>query len=177
MDDILAMEPKWYCVFTYTGYENIVKDSLEKLIEKNGLQERILDIQIPLEDVIEERNGKRKVVQRKKFPCYVMLKMRYTNDMWHLITNTRGVISFVGPQGRPLPMTEEEIRRMRLETVAINMDFAVGDKVRVTEGPLESFIGEIIELDVHNSKCRVNVSMFGRTTPVELEVLQISRLD
>ncbi|MCL2751482.1 MAG: transcription termination/antitermination protein NusG [Firmicutes bacterium] len=177
MEDIAAMEPKWYCLFTYTGYENIVKDSLDKLIEKNGLADRILDIQIPIEDVIEEKNGKRKVVQRKKFPCYVMLKMRYTNDMWHLITGTRGVISFVGPQGRPLPMTEDEIRRMRLEEVAVDIDFKAGDKVKVDEGPLEGFIGDITEIDVHNKKCRVNVSMFGRVTPVELDLLQVSRLD
>ncbi|MDR3317863.1 MAG: transcription termination/antitermination protein NusG [Clostridiales bacterium] len=177
MDDVLQMNPLWYVVYTYTGYESIVKDSLEKLIEKNGLEERILEIQIPMEDVIEEKNGKRKVVQRKKFPCYVMLKMRYTNDMWHLITDTRGVISFVGPQGKPLPLTEDEIRRMHLETVKVEVDYVVGDSVKVIEGPLEGFIGSIIELDINGNKCRVNVSMFGRITPVELDLIQISRMD
>ena len=173
----MEMVPQWYVVYTYTGYESIVKDSLEKLIEKNALQERILEIQIPLEDVIEEKNGKRKVVQRKKFPCYVMLKMRYTNDMWHLITGTRGVISFVGPQGKPLPLTEDEIRRMHLEQVTVEVNYKAGDKIKVVEGPLEGFIGDIIEIDAHNKKCRVNVAMFGRITPVELDLIQIGKLD
>lgn len=177
MEDLSKMTPQWYVVYTYTGYENIVKDSLEKMIEKNGLQERILDIQIPMEDVIEEKNGKRKVVERKKYPCYVMLKMRYTNDMWHLINDTRGVVSFVGPQGKPLPLTEDEIRRMHLEKVIVEVDFVAGDKVKVIEGPLEGFIGDIIEIDLNNGKCRVNVSMFGRITPVELDLVQVGKLD
>lgn len=173
----MQMQPLWYILYTYTGYENIVKDSLEKMIDKNDLSERILDIQIPMEDSIEEKNGKRKVVSRKKFPCYVMLKMRYTNDMWHLITGTRGVISFVGPQGKPMPLTEDEIRRIRLEKVTVQTDYTVGDKVKIIDGPLADFIGDIIELDIHNSKCRVNVNMFERITPVELEISQIAKLD
>lgn len=176
-EDIIQLEPQWYIVYTYTGYENIVKDSLEKLIEKNNLQDRILDIQIPMEDVIEEKNGKRKIVARKKFPCYVMLKMRYTNDMWHLITGTRGVISFVGPQGKPMPLSDEEIRRMRLEKVTVNVDIAVGDKIKIIDGPLADFIGDIVEIDLHNSKCRVNVNMFERITPVELDISQIAKFD
>ncbi|HEY8389966.1 MAG TPA: transcription termination/antitermination protein NusG [Clostridia bacterium] len=176
-EEVAKMEPQWYIVYTYTGYENIVKDSLEKLIEKNNLQDRILDIQIPMEDVIEEKNGKRKIVSRKKFPCYVMLKMRYTNDMWHMITSTRGVISFVGPQGKPMPLTDDEIRRMKLEKVTVNVDFSVGDKIRIIDGPLADFIGDIVEIDIHNSKCRVNVNMFERITPVELDITQIAKLD
>ncbi len=102
--------------------------------------------------------------------------MRYTNDMWHLITGTRGVTSFVGPLGRPQPLTEEEIRRMRLENVVVEVDFAAGDKVKVVSGPLEGFIGEVEEVDAHNQKCRVCISMFGRQTPVELDLVQIEKL-
>ena len=107
--NIEALEPKWYVVFTFSGYENIVQDNLLKMIEKNNLQDRILDIQIPVEDVVEDKNGKRVVVQRKMFPCYVLLKMKYANDLWHLIVNTRGVTSFVGPQGKPTALDEEDI--------------------------------------------------------------------
>lgn len=174
--DYNSIEPKWYVVFTFSGYENIVQDNLWKMVEKNNLQERILDIQIPIEDVVEEKNGKRKVVQRKMFPCYVLLKMRYANDLWHLIVNTRGVTSFVGPQGKPTPLDEDDIKRMRLEKVAVESDYKVGDKVQVVEGPLQGFIGEVEEIDLSNQKIRVSVSMFGRQTPVELELIQIEKL-
>lgn len=167
---------KWYVLHTYTGYENIVKSNLEKLIEKNNLSDRIFDIQVPVEDVVEEKNGKRKVVERKMFPCYVLVKMDYTNDMWHLITGTKGVTGFVGPQGRPMPLNEDEIRRMRLEKVTVIIDIAVGDKVKVVNGPLEGFIGDIESIDAGNSKCRVMVSMFGRQTPVELEIVQVEKI-
>ena len=175
--DISTLEPKWYVVFTFSGYENIVRDNLLKLIEKNDLQERILEIQIPVEDVVEEKNGKRKIVQRRMFPCYVLLKMRYANDLWHMIVNTRGVTSFVGPQGRPTPLEEEDIKRMRLEkVVAVVSAYKVGDKVQVIDGPLQGFIGEVEEVDANNHKVRASVSMFGRQTPVELEMTQIEKL-
>lgn len=176
-EEIMAMPPKWYIVYTYPGYENIVKDSLEKVIEKNALQERILEIAIPMEDVVEERNGKRKVVQRKKFPCYVMLKMRYTNDMWHLITDTRGVTSFVGPLGRPQALTEAEIKRMKLEKSVAEVNLKVGDKIKVIDGPLEGFVGSVNSVDAAAVKCKVDVSMFGRITPVELELSQVAKLE
>ncbi|MBQ6922460.1 MAG: transcription termination/antitermination protein NusG, partial [Clostridia bacterium] len=109
-------DSKWYVIHTYSGYEMMVKDSLEKLIENNNLQENIYDIQIPTEETLEEKaNGKKKVVERKKFPSYVFLKMIYSNDIWYLVTNTRGVTGFVGPQGRPMPLTDEEVARMGLE--------------------------------------------------------------
>ena len=166
-------EAKWYILYTFTGYENMVVDGLNKLVEKNGLQDDIVEIKVPMEDVIEEKNGKKKVVQRKMFPCYVLIKMRYRDSLWHSIVNTRGVISFVGPEGRPLPLTEEEIRRMRLEKVNIDIKVSVGDKVKVISGPLESFVGEVLGVDADNQKCRVSVEMFGRPTPVELDFDQI----
>ncbi|MDR1094662.1 MAG: transcription termination/antitermination protein NusG [Clostridiales bacterium] len=174
--DISALEPKWYVVFTFSGYENIVKDNILKMIEKNNLQERILDIQTPTEEVVEEKNGKRVIVERKMFPCYVLLKMRYANDLWHLIVNTRGVTSFVGPQGKPTPLDEDDIKRMRLEKVTIESDYKRGDKVQVVDGPLQGFIGDVEEVDAPNQKIRVCVSMFGRQTPVELELIQVEKL-
>lgn len=173
MEDLKKEEPKWYVIHTFSGYENLVMETLYKDVEKNGLQDQIVEIQIPMEDAIEEKNGKRKVVQRKMFPCYVLLKMRYTDSLWHKIVNTRGVTGFVGPLGRPIPLTDEEIRRMRLEKVNIEIKVSVGDKVKIISGPLEGFVGDVIQVEPTNQKCRVNVSMFGRQTPVELDFDQI----
>lgn len=167
---------KWYVLHTYSGYENIVKANLEKLIEKNNLEDRIFEITVPVEDVVEEKNGKRKVVQRRLFPCYVLIKMDYENNMWHTITGVKGVTGFVGPLGRPMPLTDDEIRRMRLEKPTVVVNFAVGDKVKVISGPLESFVGEIETIDSSNAKCKVMVEMFGRQTPVELETIQIEKI-
>ena len=166
-------DAKWYIIHTFTGYENMVVDGIKKLVEKNGLQDDIIEAKIPMEDVIEEKNGKKKVVQRKMFPCYVLLKMRYRDSLWHSIVNTRGVTGFCGPEGRPLPLTEEEIRRMRLEKVNIDIKVNIGDKVKVISGPLESFVGDVLGVDAENQKCRVSVEMFGRPTPVELDFDQI----
>ncbi len=171
-------EAKWYVIHTYSGYEAMVKDSLEKLIENNNLQENIFEIQIPTEETLEEKaNGKKKLVERKKFPCYVFLKMIYSNDIWFLVTNTRGVTGFVGPQGRPLPLTDEEVARMGLVKVAVNVDFTVGDEVTIVSGPLESFSGKIISLNESTQKAMVNIEMFGRATDVEVTFVQIKKLD
>lgn len=173
MAEEIKEEPKWYVVHTFSGYENMVMDNLYKVAEKNGLQDHILEVQIPMEDAIEEKNGKRKVVQRKMFPCYVLVKMRYKDSLWHTIVNTRGVTGFVGPAGRPIPLTDEEIRRMRLEKVNVEIKVGVGDKVKVVSGPLEGFVGDVVSVDTENQKCRVNVTMFGRMTPVDVEFDQI----
>ena len=173
-----TVEAKWYVLHTYSGYENMVRDNLRMVFEKNNMLDRLMEITIPMEDVVEEKNGKRKIVQRKMFPCYVLIKMIYDNSMWHMITNTRGVTGFVGPQGRPLPLTADEIRRMHLEQpLVVETDYHVGDRVKVTQGPLEGFMGEIETLDAAASKCRVIVSMFGRETPVDLELYQIERAE
>lgn len=171
-------QAKWYVIHTYSGYEAMVKDSLEKLIENNNLQENIVDIQIPTEETLEEKaNGKMKKVERKKFPCYVFLKMIYSNDIWYLVTNTRGVTGFVGPQGRPLPLTAEEVARNGLETVLMEVDYQIGDDVQVVNGPLESFVGKITELNNAAQKAKVNVTMFGRVTEVELDFVQIKKVN
>lgn len=170
-------KPCWYILHTYSGYEMMVKDSLQRLIENNNLQEHIFDVKIPMEQTIEEKNGKRKVVERKLLPCYVFIKMVYSNQLWYLVTNTRGVTGFVGPQGRPIPMKEDEIRKMRLEDVVVDADFAVGDKVNIDAGPLEGFDGIITELNDLAQKAKVNIQMFGRSTDVEVEYIQIKKLE
>ena len=169
----MSQETKWYVVHTFSGYENMVLINLNKTIENNNLQDIILDVKIPMEDVIEEKNGKKKVVQRKMFPCYVLVKMRYTDNLWHTIVNTRGVTGFCGPAGRPLALTEDEIKRMRLEKINVDIKVNVGDKVKIMSGPLESFVGDVQEVDNVEQKCKVTVSMFGRLTPVELDFGQI----
>ena len=170
--------PCWYILHTYSGYESMVKDNLQRLIENNNLQDKIFDVKIPMEQTIEEKsNGKRKIVDRKLLPCYVFIKMIYSNQLWYMITNTRGVTGFVGPQGRPIPLKEEEIRKMRLETVVVEGEFGVGDKIQVVSGPLEGFVGVITELNDLAQKAKIEVEMFGRNTDVEVEYLQIKKVD
>ena len=171
-------QAKWYVIHTYSGYEAMVKDSLEKLIENNNLQENIFEIQIPTEETMEEKaNGKKKIVERKKFPCYVFLKMIYSNDIWYLVTNTRGVTGFVGPQGRPLPLTDEEVIRMGLKKEAVEVDFVVGDTVQILAGALESFCGKVVSLNDATQKAMVNVEMFGRSTDVEVDYVQLKKVN
>ena len=176
----MAMEEEkacWYILHTYSGYEMMVKDSLERLIENNNLKDQIYDVKIPMGQTIEEKNGKRKVVERKLLPCYVFIKMKYSNQLWYWVTNTRGVTGFVGPMGRPIPMKEDEIRKMRLEEVVTDADFIVGDKVSIDAGPLEGFDGVITELNDLSQKAKVNIQMFGRSTDVEVEYIQIKKID
>ena len=170
-------EPKWYILHTYSGYESMVKDSLLRLIENNNLSDSIVDVKIPTEQTIEEKaNGKKKVVERKLLPCYVFIKMVYSNQRWYLVTNTRGVTGFCGPQGRPIPMREDEIRRMRLEEYVSDADFKVGDKVAIDNGPLEGFEGTIVELNAEQQHAKVDILMFGRRQEVEVEYIQMRKL-
>lgn len=174
----MAETAKWYAIHTYSGYEMMVKTNLEKMIENNNLGDQILDIQIPMyQDIVEGKNGKKKVVDRKLIPCYVFLKLVYSNDIWYLVTNTRGVTGFVGPQGRPLPITDEEVKRMRLESKVDNIAFAVNEKVKVVAGPLEGFVGTVVELNYTGQKAKVNVEMFGRETDVELDFVDLEKIN
>ncbi len=169
---------KWYVLHTYSGYENMVKENLVLVFKKNDMLDRLIDIVIPLEDVVEEKNGKRKIVQHRQMPCYVFVKMDYDNSMWHMITNTRGVTGFVGPAGRPVPLDADEVKRLKLEKIEnFVTDYIVGETVKIVDGSFEGFIGTIDEIDVAKSKCRVMVSMFGRMTSVELELAQVERAD
>ena len=170
-------EPKWYILHTYSGYESMVKDSLARLVENNNLGDSIFDVKIPTEQTIEEKaNGKKKVVERKLLPCYVFIKMIYTNQIWYLVTNTRGVTGFCGPQGRPIPMKEDEIRKMRLEEFVTDADFKIGDKVSIDNGPLEGFIGTISETNDATQRAKVNIVMFGRQQEVEVEYVQMQKV-
>ena len=170
-------DAKWYVLHTFSSYENVAKENLEIVIQKYNLQERIFDIVIPMEDVVEDKNGKRKVVSRKVMPGYIYVKMIYGDDIWHAVTRTRGITGFVGPKGRPLPLTEEETRKMHLEkVVVVNIDLNVDDKVEVLDGPLNGFVGTVVGVDAQGKKCRVIVEMFGRETPVDLGLDQVRKV-
>ncbi len=170
-------QPKWYVIHTYFGYESTVETNLRNMIENNALQDYIYDIKVPVEDDIVEKNGKKKQVQRKKFPCYVFIKMIYTSHIWFMVTQTRGVTNFVGPAGHPIPLTDEEIRRMGLEVITIE-DFKIkeGDNVKVINGALENFIGVVESISAERQKVKVVVAMFGRQTPVELDFSQVEKI-
>jgi transcriptional antiterminator NusG len=170
-------EANWYVVHTYSGYENIVADSIFKLIDSNNLGENILRVEIPLEEDIVEKNGKKKTIQRKKFPAYVFVKAILNKQIWFLITNIRGATGFCGPGGKPLPLTNEEVKRMGLELIeAADLDIKVGDNVRIISGALESFIGEVMEINFERQKVKVSVSMFDRPTPVELDFNVVEKI-
>lgn len=167
---------KWYVVHTYSGYENKVKANLEKIVENRGMQEYILDIVVPMEEQIEIKDGKKKATLRKVFPGYVLVKMIMSDESWYVVRNTRGVTGFVGPGSKPVPLTDDEIRAMGVEEFEPIVDYEVGDNVRVVSGPLENFIGIVEEINMEKRKVRVAVSMFGRETPVELELVQIHKI-
>ncbi len=170
-------QAQWYVIHTYSGYEAMVETNLHNMVENNSLQDYIFEVKIPVEDDVVEKNGKRKVVQRKKFPSYVFIKMIYTNHIWFMVTNTRGVTGFVGPAGRPLPLRDDEVKRMGLEAIDFeDLDIKVGDHVRVISGALENFDGVIESISAERQKVKVVISMFGRDTPVELDFSQVEKL-
>lgn len=169
-------EAKWYVLHTFSGYENVAKENLKTVVEKFNLKDRIFDIIIPMEDVIEEKNGKKKLVQRKVMPCYLLVKMIYGDDLWHNITRTRGITGFVGPKGRPLALTEDEVRKMRLEKITVDMDLEKNDKVEIIDGPLNNFIGVVESVNKDNQRVKIVVEMFGRDTPVDLDFSQIRKI-
>ncbi len=169
----MADEAKWYVVHTYSGYENKVASNLEKTVENRQLQELIQEVRVPTEKVLEVgSDGKRKEVERKTFPGYVIVKMVMTDESWYAVRNIRGCTGFVGPSSKPVPLTEEEVSRLGIEKREIEVSYKVGDSVNIVDGPLEGFIGIVEELDVEKNRLRVVVSMFGRDTPVELELDQ-----
>ena len=172
-----SKEPKWYVLHTYSGYENVVKENLENVIKKFNLENRIFEIVIPEEDVIEEKNAKQKLVTRKTMPRYVFIKMIYGADLWHNIVNTRGVTGFTGPKGRPLALTDDEVLRMRLEKIKVETDIEVGDMVEVVEGPLDKMVGKVIGVDAENNQVTIAVEMFGRENNVELALGQVHKIN
>ena len=171
----MADTAKWYVVHTYSGYENTVKATIEKTVESRGLQEQILAVSIPLETVTEiTESGVSKTYDRKVYPGYVLVKMVYSDDTWHVIRNVRGVTGFVGTSSNdPTPLTEDEVYEMGVEKREIVVNYAVGDTVRILDGPLSSFTGTVETIEVEKNAVSVIVSMFGRETPVEFELDQI----
>ena len=170
------MQPKWYVVHTYSGYENKVKTDLEKTVKNRELEDYIFDIVVPMEEQIEIKDGKRKTNLKKVFPGYVLVKMIVTEESWYIVRNTRGVTGFVGSGTDPIPLTEEEIRKMGFELTEVNVDYEVNDSVKILNGPLENFVGVVQEINKEKHKVKVLVSMFGRETTVELEFSQVQKV-
>lgn len=168
---------KWYALHTYSGYENVARENLLAVIPKFNLQNRIFDIVIPMETVVEEKNGKKKLVERKSMPCYIFVKMIYGDDLWHAVINTRGITGFVGPNARALPLTEEEVRKNKLEKIKVEAHLSVGDKVEVIDGPLEGTIGTVQSVNAEGGLATVIVEMFGREAPVDLDFTQMRKVE
>ena len=169
----MAESAKWYVVHTYSGYENTVAASIDKAVENRGLRDLITDVNIPMETVTEITDNGPKTVERKVFPGYVLVKMVLTDETWHLVRNVRGVTGFVGSGNKAIPLTDDEIAALGVEKREVVVAYQVGDSVKITDGALESFIGTVEEIDLDHSKVRVVVSMFGRETPVELDLDQV----
>lgn len=171
-------EARWYVVHTYSGYENKVASNLQMVVENRKLQDLIQDIRVPTETVTEIKDDKKREVERKIFPGYVLVKMVLTDDTWYIVRNIRGCTGFVGPESKPIPLTDKEIQKLGVEqAVAVEVSYAVGDSVKIVDGPLEGFIGQVTEINLEKNKVRVVVSMFGRETPAELELEQAVSLE
>ena len=173
----MSENAKWYVIHTYSGYENAVKAAIEKSVVNRNMEDMVLQIAIPMETVTEiTESGVSKEIQRKVFPGYVLIKMVMTDDTWHLIRNIRGVTGFVGEANKAIPLTDEEIAALGVEKREVVVAYNVGDSVKITDGALESFLGVVEEIDLERQKVRVIVSMFGRETPVELDLDQIESI-
>ena len=169
----MADEAKWYVIHTYSGYENKVATTIEKTVENHGLQELIREVMIPVETVTEIRENRQEEVQRKIFPGYVLVKMVMNDESWHIVRNVRGVTSFVGPGSKPVPLTEQEVIKLGVERNEVVVTVAPGDRIRITDGPFEGFMGTVEELSDDTRKIKVKISMFGRDTSVELDTADV----
>jgi transcriptional antiterminator NusG len=170
-------EAKWYVVHTYSGYENKVKANIDKAIENRHLEEQILEVRVPMQEVIELKNGVQKASQKKMFPGYVMIHMFMNDDTWYVVRNTRGVTGFVGPGSKPVPLEEDEMDRLGIKQENIIIDFAVGDAVTVLNGAWEGTVGVIQSMNEQKQILSINVELFGRETPVELSFAEVRKLD
>src|SRR5665648_234746 len=175
------MEKDWYVIHTYSGYENKVKMNLEKRVESMNMEDKIFRVLVPMEDEIEFKNGKQKVIKRKVYPGYVIVEMEMTDDSWYVVRNTPGVTGFVGTGTKPIPLLDEEVEKilqqMGMDEVHTRIDFEINQSVQVIEGPFKDFVGVVREILADKGKLRVEVSMFGRETPVELEFAQVQKID
>jgi transcription termination/antitermination protein NusG len=169
-------ETNWYVVHTYSGYENKVKANIEKTIENRKLQDQILEVSIPIQNVVEVKNGVKKQVQKKMFPAYVLINMVMNDDTWYVVRNTRGVTGFVGPGSKPVPLTEAEMTNMGIDKEEMTIDLEVGDTVVVISGVWENTTGVIKNINDHKQIVTINVDMFGRETPVEIDFTDIKKI-
>lgn len=169
-------ETNWYVVHTYSGYENKVKVDIEKTIENRKLQDQILEVSVPMQDVVEIKNGVKKQVAKKMFPGYVLINMVMNDDTWYVVRNTRGVTGFVGPGSKPVPLTEEEMMNLGIKDEGIVVDFELGDTVTVIAGVWENTVGVIKSINEGKQSITINVDMFGRETPVELNFTEVKKM-
>ena len=170
-------EARWYVIHTYSGYENKVASNLEKLVENRGMHDLIQEIRVPTETVVEVKDNKQKEVVRKIFPGYVLVKMVMTDDSWYVVRNIHGCTGFVGPASKPVPLPDSEVEALGVEVRSVEVSYGIGDTVKIIDGPLTGFVGNVDELDVEKNHVKVTISMFGRETPVELEIDQVEVLD
>ena len=168
-------ETNWYVVHTYSGYENKVKANIEKTIENRNLQEEILEVRVPMQDVMELKNGVRKTVQKKMFPGYVLINMVMNDDTWYVVRNTRGVTGFVGPGSKPVPLTEAEMKPLGIKVDNITIDFGEGDTIVVVAGAWNNTVGVVLRIDFNKQAVTINVDMFGRDTPVEISFAEVRK--
>jgi len=174
----METEARWYVLHTFSGYEAVAEDNLKKVIEKYELQDRVLEIFIPTEDTVVEKRDKKVIVAMKTMPSYIFIKMIYGDDLWHTITRTRGITGFVGPKGRPLPLTSKEVLDMKLERrINLNVKLEKGDTIQIVDGPLAGQTAVTTSVDEGASKCTAEVTMFGRSTSVELYLNQVKKLN
>ena len=171
-------EAKWYVAHTFSGYENKVASNIETVVENRNLHDLIQEVSVPTETVVEIKDdGTKKEVERKIFPGYVLVKMVMTDDTWYVVRNIRGCTGFVGPESKPVPLTDEEVRKLGVEKVRVKVNYADGDMVNVIDGPLEGYSGTVESVDVPNNSVRVLISMFGRETSVEFELDQLEKAE
>jgi len=170
-------EARWYVVHTYSGYENKVKANIDKAIENRHLEDQILEVRVPMQEVIELKNGVQKASQKKLFPGYVMIHMFMNDDTWYVVRNTRGVTGFVGPGSKPVPLEDEEMERLGINQESVVFDFAVGDTVTVLSGAWEGTVGVVQTMNEQKQNLSINVELFGRETPVELSFSDVRKMD
>ena len=170
-------EANWYVVHTYSGYENKVKANIEKTIENRNLQEEILEVRVPMQDVVEMKNGARKTVQKKMFPGYVLINMVMNDETWYVVRNTRGVTGFVGPGSKPVPLTEAEMKPLGIRVDNVSIDFGEGDTIVVVAGVWKDTVGVVQRLDMGKQTAMITVEMFGRETPVEISFAEVRKLN
>ena len=169
-------EANWYVVHTYSGYENKVKANIEKTIENRHLEEEILEVRVPMQDVVELKNGAKKTVQKKMFPGYVLINMVMNDDTWYVVRNTRGVTGFVGPGSKPVPVSEAEMKPLGIKTENISVDFAEGDTIAVVAGVWKDTVGVVQRMDFGKQTATINVELFGRETPVEISFAEVRKM-